>query len=269
MRTKAAPGTMSVFKTYRFEIHNPSSSKRKKLLQTYKQSDMLYYKALASCEDDANKMLMLETPKERRDALHKIQSKIQEIVKPLPFGNAVKASVIETVKSQISSFVELSLSGQDAAYPSKLNKEFDYQYWLDVLIRSTSRETEVEAKNSIATLDTRAYRPLTFEKYRIQDGFMILRDTKGRLFAFVNTWKADDKRVSPLLIDMVDIRTGLHIKKKTKTGMLLPLSCSNTQIEALENGDAKNAKLVLDGERFFLMVSVSFTVKKKESPNTF
>ena len=260
-----AKNTLSVFKTYRFEIHNLSHSKRKNLIQTFKQSDMLYYKALAMCEDDARAILMIEQKKDRKAALGQVQKKLQEIVRPSPYGNALKSSIIVSVLAQISSFVELTLSGQDATYPSKLNDEFDRQDWLRILVESTSLDVEKEARDALTRLDKSKYRPLTFEKYRLSDGFVVLADEHGRLFGFLNLWAAKDKRATKLKMDMIDTREGIQFKKSTSTGMLVPLSCSNTQIEALKSGQAKTAKLVLGkDERFFLMVSVMFEVEKRE-----
>ncbi|MGR5549173.1 RNA-guided endonuclease TnpB family protein [Vibrio sp. DNB22_12_1] len=226
---------------------------------------MLYYKALALCEDDARAMLMIEQKKDRKAALSQIQKKLQEIVKPIPYGGALKASVIETVLAQISSFVELTFSGQDATYPSKLNDEFDRQDWLRILVESTSLDVEQEARDALAQIEKSKYRPLTFEKYRLDAGFMLLADEYGRLFAFLNLWAAKDKRASKLKLDMIDTREGVQFKKSTSTGMLVPLSCSNTQIEALKSGQAKTAKLVFgEDDRLFLMVSVKFEVEKRE-----
>ncbi|MGR5238982.1 zinc ribbon domain-containing protein [Vibrio alfacsensis] len=260
-----AKNTLSVFKTSRFEVHNLSRTKRSKLIQTFKQSDMLYYKALAMCEDDARAILMIEEKNDRKDALSLVAKKLQRIVKPIPYGSALKASVIESVLAQITSFVELTLSGQDATYPSKLNTEFDRQDWLRILVESTSLDVEQEARDALARLDKSKYRPLTFEKYRISDGFMILADRHGRLFAFLNLWAARDRRATSLTMDMIDTRNDVQFNKSTKTGMLIPLSCSNTQREALKSGQAKRAILVLGkDDRLFLMVSVKFEIQKRE-----
>lgn len=264
--SKKKAGSIRLVKTYRFEIHNLSKSKLSKLLQTFKQADMLYYKALGLCEIDANLMLALESKVDRLKKLKEISKKLQGIVKPIPFGLALKSSVIESVKAQISSFVELKLSGQDASFPSKINQEYDQNDWFNILCTSTSIEVETMARNAISRLYKSKYRPLSFEKYRISDGFVILSDDKGRLFAFLNLWMSKDKRASRVSLDMTDTRTRERFKHKTSTGMLVPLSCSPTQIEALTKGEATSAKLVLSHDgRLFLMVSVFVEVKERQA----
>lgn len=235
----------------------------KDLNKTFVQSEMAYYKALASCKEDAEKMLLIDDKKERKSESFKLAKKLQSIVKPLPFSSALKSSVIEGVKAQVLSYVELTLSGQDTTYPEKFNQEYDHDYWLDILINSDSKEVEDMARDEMSKSKTKDLRPLTFEKYRTTDGFMILDNGKGKLFAFLNLWGAKDKRARKLDIDMVDTRTGEQFKKKTSTGLLLPLCFGSHQLQGVREGQAKTAKLVKRGDRYFLMVSVAFEVEAR------
>lgn len=256
--------TYNVFKTYRFELRDLSKKKIKLLNQSYKQAEMLYYKALSLCKEDAEKMLLVDDKKERKTESYKLAKKLQAIVKPLPYSSAIKSSVIEGVKAQVLSYVELTLSGQDATYPEKFDLEYDYDYWLNVLINSDSKEVEDLARDEMSRTKVKDYRPLTYEKYRTNDGFMILDNGEGRLYAMLSLWNAKDKRATPLDINMVDTRTGEEFKKKTSCGLLFPLMCSNTQKQALMDGQAKTAKLVKRGDRYFLMVSVAFEVEARK-----
>ncbi len=255
--------TYNVFKTYRFELRDLSKKKIKLLNQSYKQSEMLYYKALALCKEDAEGMLLIDDKKERKAESYKLAKKLQAIVKPLPYSSAIKSSVIEGVKAQVLSYVELTLSGQDATYPEKFDLEYDYDYWLNVLINSDSKDIEDLARDEMSRTKVKDFRPLTYEKYRTNDGFMILGNGEGRLYAMLSLWNAKDKRAVPLDINMVDTRTGEEFKKKTSCGLLFPLMCSNTQKQALIEGQAKTAKLVKRGDRYFLMVSVAFEVEAR------
>ncbi|MFH0255869.1 RNA-guided endonuclease InsQ/TnpB family protein [Vibrio rumoiensis] len=267
-KTRPPKGKNVCIKTYRFELHNLSNKKKKTLLQTFKQSEMAYYKVLSNCEQDAKALLKMESKVERKKGLINIRKKLQSLVRPLPFGSALKASTIESVLAQVSSYVELTLSGQEASFHTTLPDIIDYNHWLNELCLSSDEEIETEARNNLTSLRNPRHRPLTFEKYRISDGFMINRDDKGRLFAFLNLWSAKDKRAEPLELDMIDTRENKRVKCKTSTGMLVPLSCSPTQLNALEQGQAKVAKLIATAdERFFLMVSVTFYIKKR-SPET-
>lgn len=260
--------TYNVFKTFRFELKNLSNTKKKDLNKTFVQAEMLYYKALTLCKDDAEKMLLIDDKKERKSESFKLAKKLQAIVKPLPYSSALKSSVIEGVKAQVMSYVELTLSGQEATYPTKFDQDYDYSYWLDILINSDSKEVEDMARDEMAKTKTKELRPLTFEKYRTTDGFMILADHKGRLFAFLNLWGAKDNRKRPLVIDMVDTRTGEPFKKKTSTGLLLPLCFGDHQLEGIKRGQAKTSKLVKKGDRYFLMVSVAFEVEARTTKYT-
>lgn len=260
--------TYNVFKTFRFELRDLSKTKMKDLNKTFTQAEMLYYKALSLCKEDAEKMLLLDDKKERKSESFKLAKKLQAIVKPLPYSSAVKSSIIEGVKAQVMSYVELTLSGQDATYPTKLNEDYDFDYWLDILVNSDSKEVEDMARDEMSKSKSKDLRPLTFEKYRTNDGFMILDKGDGRLYAMLSLWSAKDKRARPLNIDMIDTRTGEVFKKKTSCGLLLPLMCSNTQKNALIEGQAKTAKLVKRGDRYFLMVSVAFEVEARETKYT-
>lgn len=255
--------TYNVFKTFRFEIKDLSKTKMRDLNKTFVQAEMSFYKALELCKEDAEKMLLIDDKKERKSESFKLAKKLQAIVKPLPFSSALKSSVIESVKAQVLSYVELTLSGQDATYPTKLDQDYDFEYWMDILINSCDIETENLARDEISKSKVKELRPLTFEKYRTTDGFMILDNGDGRLFAFLNLWGAKDKRSRKLEIDMIDTRTGEQFVKKTSTGLLLPLKCGKHQVEGLRNGQAKTAKLVKRGDRYFLMVSVAFEVEAR------
>lgn len=255
--------TYNVFKTYRFELRDLSNKKIRLINQTFKQAEMLYYKALGLCKPDAENMLLIDDKKLRKEESYKLSKKLQTIVKPLPYSSAVKASVIEGVKAQVLSYVELTLSGQDASYPEKFDEDYDYNYWLDILVNSDSKEIEDMARDEMSRTRTKEMRPLTYEKYRSNDGFMILDNGKGRLYTLLSLWGAKDKRSEQLTIDMTDTRTGEEFKKKTSCGLLLPLCCSQNQIDALKQGQAKTAKLVKKGDRYFLMVSVAFEVEAR------
>ena len=257
--------TYNVFKTFRFELRDLSHKKKSLLDKTFKQAEMGYYKALSLCKEDAEKMLLIGDKKERKSESFKLAKKLQNIVKPLPFSSASKASIIEGVKAQVMSYVELTLSGQEATYPTKFNQDYDFDYWLNVLVESCDVETENLARYEMSKSKTKGYRPLTFEKYRTSDGFMILADKNNRLYAFLNLWRAKDKRSVKLDIDMVDTRTGEEFKKKTSTGLLFPLMCGKHSVDGIMNGQAKTAKLVKKGGRYFLMVSVSFEVVARET----
>lgn len=253
----------TIFKTHTFKLHNLTLKKKALLHKTFKQNEMAYFKALNAVRDDAEALILLDK-KDRQQALSSIKKKLQTIVKPLPFGNAIKASVIEDVSAQVSSYVELVLSGQNASYPTKIEAEHQYHEALNELLKSMSKEAEDEARDKMARANYDKARPLSFYKYRVSDGFMLLSDNKSRIFAFLNLWSAKDKRAFKLEMKMHDTRNEEEFNKSTKTGLLLPIACSDWHIQAIKTGNAKSAKLYERNGEYYLAVSVEYIVERRE-----
>ncbi|MFD2177885.1 RNA-guided endonuclease InsQ/TnpB family protein [Veronia pacifica] len=254
----------NVFKTHTFKLHNLTAKKKALLDKTFKQNEMAYFKALEAVKDDAEALIPLDK-KERKQGVAAIKKKLQAIVKPLPFGNALKAAVIEDVAAQVSSYVELTLSGQDAGYPTRIEAEHQYHEALNDLLRSMSKEEEDKARDEMARAACNKVRPLSFYKYRVSDGFMLLADDKNRVFTFLNLWGARDKRATRLVMDMVDTRTGEPFKTSTGTGLLMPLAYSDWHTDAITVGNAKSAKLYERGGEYYLAVAVEYVVERRET----
>ena len=250
-----------VFKTHTFKLHNLSKKKKSYLDKTFRQSEMAYFKALNAVRYDADGLIKLDT-KERKQGLAEIKKKISQIVKPLPYGNAVKSSVIEDVAAQVSSYIELIISGQNAGYPTRIEAEYEYHEALMALLSSTHKEDEDKAKSDMARAARCKIRPLSFCRYRESGGFMLLSDKKGRVFTFVNLWSSKDKRATKLQMDMVDTRTGKEYRKSTSTGLLLPLEFSDWHKEALSKGRAQSAKLYEKNGDYFLAVAFKYSVDR-------
>jgi len=257
---------LKVFKAYHFKIHNPSKRKSACINKTLTQNENAFFRALKAINEDAGSLIGL-SKKDRREGLRTLKKKLAENVKPLPYGSALKASTIEDVTAQVSSFLELIDTGQNAALPQRHDNAIDYDLALKQLLNSLSKEEEDSARDEMARALRDSIRPLSFYKHRISDGFQILKDSKGRLFAFLNLWSAKDKRAKKIEIDMIDVRSGEQLKTSTKTGLLFPLECSNWHIEAMNQGEAKSAKLIRIGEEYYLAVSIEFKVQSRETLN--
>lgn len=254
---------IKVFKTHSFKIHNLSARKSKLIDKSMLQSKMAFYKALYSQKILAE-TLINQDKKDKKAGLALIKKELAQIVKPLPFGNALKASTIEDAAAQLSSYIELTEIGQNAALPTDSDREIDYQFALNALLSSTTKEQEDLARDEIARAMKNDRETLSFYKSRTSDGFLILSDKKGRLFTFVNLWSAKDKRATPITGEFVDMRTGELIKLNTKTGLLLPLECSRWHESALLNGVSKSAKLYKRDGEYFLAVSVEYLINPIE-----
>lgn len=255
--------TFKVFKTHTFKIHNLSKSKAKKIDKSMIQSSMAFYKCIQS-QSSAAESLIHKDKVTKEEGLKIIRKELAELVKALPFGLAIKASTIEDSVAQLSSYVELSESGQDASLPSKVNHEIDYNEALSTLLNSTNVEVEEIAKNQLSKINKGDRETLSFYKNRVCDGFMLLRDTKGRLLVFVNLWSSRDKRAVKISGEFVDTRTNKVIKLNTKTGLLLPLSCSKWHEKAISSSISKSAKLYKRNNEYFLAVSFEYSIEKHE-----
>ncbi len=255
--------TIKVFKTHTFKIHNLSARKAKLIDKSMLQSKMAFYKAIHSQKMLAESLIDKDK-KEKKIGLSLIKKEVAKLVKPLPFGNAIKASTIEDAAAQLSSYIELTEIGQNAALPCDTDREVDYQFALNALLSSTTKEQENLARDEMNRALKGERETLSFYKYRASDGFLLLSDVKGRLFAFINLWSAKDKRSTPIAGEFIDVRTGELIKLNTKTGLLLPLECSKWHEAALKSGASKSAKLYKRDGEYFLAVSVEYSINPVE-----
>lgn len=230
-----------------------------------KQSQLAFYKGIDAVSDDVKSLINLNK-KEKKEGLALIKKKLAQTVKPLPFGSAIKASTIEDVTAQASSFIELITIGQNASLPQPTDIEIDYHYALNDLLISTNKEQEDLARDKMARCLKNGLRPLSFYKSRVTDGFLILQDDKKRLFVFVNLWSAKDKRANKINVKATNTRTNELITFTSGNGLLLPLECSQWHIDALKKGQSKAAKLSYRDHSFYLSVSVEYETTKRK-PN--
>lgn len=254
-----------VFKTKTFKLHDLTNRKKALIDKTMKQNVYAFYFALRKLTTDAEQLLEIKTKPERKEALIQIKKKCAEIIKPLPFGSAVKASTIEEVTAQISSYVELVAVGQAANLPARFDIEIDYYLALERLLLSTTEEEENAARDEINRTLRDQHRPLTFLKSRTSDGFLLLSDNKNRLFTFVNLWSSKDKRAEKIKIDMINTRDSVHVQKSTATGLLLPIECSDYHKEGINNAQSKSAKLFKKDGEYFLAVSFEYEIEPRET----
>ena len=282
---------ISVFKTYKFKIHSPSSKKKAAIDKSCKQATALFYKLVAIAKPSTQQLLVeikivddkikeLEqsqlTEKDRKaeikaltktkrdlknEHLKSITKLMTNYNRQIPYGSSIKDGVVIDAVAQVSSYMELLEIGQDAALPTRNDYDVDYNEALNDLLSSTTLELENQAKDRLCKLKNHSQRPITLSRYRET---MILLDDQNRLFAFPLLWSAKDKRSKPIAINATDTRTGEAYKKTSAQGCILFLECSQWQIDALKNGTAKTSKLYKQGDDYFLAVAVEFLAPRRE-----
>ena len=166
---------VSVFKTHTFKIHNITKKKEKLILKSMVQSRLCFYKAVHAHAEQANNLIN-QDKKVKREGLTAIKKSISQLVKPLPFSGAIKASTIEDVAAQLSSYIELTEVGQNASLPKLTDHEIDYQLALNDLLRSTTKEQEDIARNEMSRAMRNDRETLSYYKSRTGDGFLLLQD---------------------------------------------------------------------------------------------
>ena len=245
------------------------SNKKANILETQMRlTENAYYKALGKVAFHIEPMLKLDQ-KGRKVAISTIKKQVSAIVKPLPLSNGSKGAVIEDVAAQISSTVELTLLGQDASLPSVENRNTDnYELGIDLLVTATSEEDLRAAHDLIYAKPYNGMpRPLNWLRSRPSDAAMILKDDKGRFFAYLNTHSSKSKFAEnkTIISNMLDTRTGELISFSSKTGILAPLELSAWhQTEFIEKAQAKSYKLIKRKDGFHLSTSFEFQVNAIE-----
>lgn len=254
---------IKVFKTHTFKLHKISKRKAAMINKTMTQAEYAFFHGLKVIKPLALALLGKEK-KERKAGVNAIKKAAAIAIKPLPFSGAVKASAIEDIAAQAASFIELTATGQNAGFPDRTDEELDYHAALNDFILSTTLEQADIARNDMSKALREGVRPLSFYKSRVSDGFLILADKKGRMFAYLNLWSAKDKRAEKVTIEMTNTRTGEDMKFTSSTGLLLPLECSPWHQTALQSGQSKSAKLCKIDNEYHLAVSVEYEIEPRE-----
>ena len=139
-----------VFKTCLFKIHNPSKRKRAMMMDALWRNDRAFWKFMAFYEKRGKALISLER-KERRAELSAIRSEVEKNLSSLPLSiNAIAGLPIE-IAAQISSYVELILSGQEANWPVQPPMEDGFEDGLEALVKSRTEEEENAARDLMAT----------------------------------------------------------------------------------------------------------------------
>lgn len=254
-------GIVSTYKTVKFKIHNPSQHKRAMLMDSMKRAHLGYSKIIAAIESDVRALIGL-SKKERKPRLSEITRKCAEIARPLPIPISAKNALQIESMAQVDSFLELITSDENTAYPTcgRLNANFDiYARTLNAISIATEEGSERELAGLLnKSVRLPNVRPFGIYNNRATDGFLLLMDGKGRLFAWINLHSKNSRFAQPVNVqDMVNTRTGEIMSFRSSTGVLFPLEMSHDYhvTRFLKKGRAQSARLIhCDGE-FFLAVT--------------
>ena len=187
-----------VYKTAIFEIHNPSKTKERMMLDALRRNHLAYTKGLTFLLGQLNtirqELKQVSSPKQKEN---KIVNLVKSVIQPLPLSNGAKAGVMNELAGQIMAHHELlnlyeeelekenqkeedkrkQLSRPGEPSASRLITEQNMlEEALQALKTSTNLEQEDLARHDLMR-EARAgkLRPVLFLKNRVSDGFLILK----------------------------------------------------------------------------------------------
>lgn len=247
------PGTIKVYKTAVFKIHNPSRHKRAMLRDSLKRAHLAYTRLLAHLMPDIERFAAMS----KKDRNAEMQTRIYRFVRPLPLGGAAKAGIRVDVQGQINSYIELRNSQEGAQVPTaaRLNKvDLAYEAALDELSTLGSnvlREGELRDEICRTSREPRV-RPLSYYGNGPDFYLLLAANETGRYFVWLNLHSKSSRFAQPIDVEnLVDMRSGKIVSFKSQTGALFPLElgCSYHDREFIKRGRPQSAKLVWRTER--------------------
>lgn len=181
-----------------------------------------------------------------------------------PLGS-LRDGVVEDCSSMLKSRLRLLSEHDDQAGAADLlPREAGLAEGLELLSTATTLEQQDEARNLMARRARDDLRPLSFPRFRGNDGFMLLQDEDGRLFAALPLADASSYRQSKPSEqrDLFDFRTGEQVKPVGRA-VLYPIDCGQWQLTRMLAGTPKTAKLSYRNGTFVLHVSTEMPVAPK------
>ena len=254
-----------VFKTCLFKIHNPSQRRRAMMLDCMRRADRAFWKLMRHYEPQADALLKLDRSG-RRQRLNEIKKECGKSLSQLPLSQSAIGGLPYDVAAQVSSFLELADSGQDASWPQQPKKEDPYKEGLAALVNATDLNEENAARDLMMSKPkSNNPRPLTINR-NDHRGTILLQDPKGRLFAWINLHRATSRFSKKVIFkDMVNVRTGELIKLNSAGGSLMPLECSDWHMESfVRAGSMQSSRLIYRKGEFYLACTFLFELQDVE-----
>ncbi|RZO72217.1 MAG: hypothetical protein EVA67_02445 [OM182 bacterium] len=251
-----------VYKTCLFKVHNPSKRKRAMMLDAMRRADRAFWILLDSIKEQV-KRLPDEDKKTVRAELQEIKKQAEKRLTTFPLGESAKGGLPVDIHAQASSYIELINVGQKANWPKRRPKDDPYPAALEALTASITLAEMTAATEALsAKARTNEPRPLSIVR-NDKRGTMLLRDDKGRLFAWVNLHGQGSRFARPVVVsNMVHTRTGEIVNFKSKLGCVMPLACSQWHFQRfIEPGQIKSSKLIYRKGDFFLACTFQYLIK--------
>ncbi|WP_159084245.1 zinc ribbon domain-containing protein [Saccharobesus litoralis] len=259
-----------MIKTFKTAVFNVKFSKRKgNIIDTQMRlAENAFYDVIERLAHHVEPLIKLNK-EQRKDMLTRLKKEASQLIKPHPLSNASKSGVVADAIAQISSTVELRLTGQDAKLPTRNNRDIDtYDIGMDMLVGSLDLESQDLAKQLIYSKPYDGMpRPLLWLRTRPSDGAMLLRDGLGRYFVYINSHSSKSKfsKAKVVINDLVNVRTGETENFSSSTGLLLPIQLSKWhQSEFLAKGKPKSYRLIKKADGYILAVTFEFKAEKIE-----
>jgi len=236
------------------------------MLDCMRRADRAFWKLMRHYEPQADVLLKLDKAN-RRQRLREIKVEAEKSLSALPLSASATNGLTFDVTAQISSFLELTDSGQDASWPEQPNRVDPFADGLKALVESIDLEAENAARDLMFTKPkSNDPRPLTINR-NDDRGTILLQDMKGRLFAWVNLHSTKSRFSERVTVaDMVDVRTGEIMNFRSSRGALMPLECSTWHMEAfVKTGRMQSSKLIYRKDEFYLACTFLFEVEDIET----
>lgn len=265
---------MSAFLTISFKLHNPSTRKRNALLSAMRlatESRAALYKA-----GEQRLVSLFAIAKDIRPAERKklVNTTMAELAKDrASFGvngqtmnAALRDGVLRDVKALLVSRLGLLAEhDEQAGAANLLSCSSGLEEGLELLKSSITEEECNTARDLMSRRARNAYRPLSFVRWRLNDGFKILDDAgQWRVWLPIG-----DK---PVLSSrpIADIRTGELLKVPRTPGILVPLEFGERhQARIIRQGVPRSATLRFDANTgdFYFNVAVEIETPLIEYSN--
>lgn len=286
------PETQDAFLTAKFKLHNPSRRRRAMLLDAMRRAHLGYDKILKAAQADVEAIAAMRERKDRDEGYRQLQRRLQALAKPLPLGAGPKQAIIADAMAQAESYVELKRDADKrnaeaakqaakesdkpgkpsvrVSYPTTPRlkvEQTDFDAAIDGLAGSQTILEENEFRDLLAKLSRPGIpRPLNILKNRVGDGALILRDDKGRLFAFINLLPRTAKRKRRVdLKGLMDTRTGEIMQGSTAGGDLFPLEGGQWHMtKFMKCGTLQSSRLIFDGRDFYFAGTFQFENPARE-----
>lgn len=181
-----------------------------------------------------------------------------------PLGS-LRDGVVQDCASMLKSRLRLLAEHDEMAGAADLiPREDGFERGLSLLASSTTLIQQNEARDLMAQKARDDLRPLNFPRFRGNDGFMLLEDVDGRIFAALpladkSSYRHDKCNNER---DLFDFRTGAQCKPVGKA-ILYPIDCGEWQLRQLRTATPKTAKLSYKRGDFVLHVTAEMPVTVK------